>query len=89
MVFLLCPQPCCQFAPTLPHLVANNIPLLCTQLSQTILAINPSSTQNALISQHVELREVLLFFLLFYIFLWLQFVFFGSTTVCLFVCKLS
>ena len=35
LVFLLCLHPCCQLAPTLPYPVANNIPLLCPQLSQT------------------------------------------------------
>lgn len=32
-VFLLCPHPCCQIAPTLPYPVANNIPLFCLPLT--------------------------------------------------------
>ncbi len=45
LVFLLFLYPCCRIAPTLPYLVANNIPLFCPQLSQTELSFNPPCTQ--------------------------------------------
>lgn len=53
VVFLLYLHPCRQIAPTLPCPVANNIPLFCTQLSQTLLTINLPSIHTDLFSNYV------------------------------------